>query len=261
MRRRIYRSSFKPRSIRKSEAKATRKLIFNLVIVVVLIFVFFIWGLPLIVGSLGFLNKNKPAVQSESVKVDEAIAPPVLYIPYEATNSANISVSGYSTPLSKVELYIDNELKSLIQTDSEGKFTESSFSLNLGINNIYAVTVNDDDKKSLPSKTIKLLYSNEKPLLEITEPADNAQINGGDEQSSSSNKKVKVVGKTDPDNSVTVNGATIIVNSDGNFQTELNINDGDNTITIISSNSYGNTNQIQKTVKYTPQEPSPSPSP
>lgn len=254
MRRPIYRSTFKPRSIRKSESRAQRKLIFNLVLVVLLVFVFFNWGLPFIIGSLGFLNKNKPVAKIEDVKVDEAIAPPVLFIPFESTNSATLPISGYSTPLTRVELYIDDELKNSIQTDSEGKFTAEAISLNLGTNNIYAITVNDAEKKSLPSKTIKLYYSNEKPSLEITQPADGTEIKGGD-------KKVTVTGKADPETSVTVNRSTVIVNSEGNFQTTIGINDGDNTITIISQDSFGNTNQIQRIVKYTPQDPSPSPSP
>jgi hypothetical protein len=268
MRRPVYRSTFKPRSIRRSESKAQRKLIFNLILVVVLVFVFFNWGLPFIIGSLSFLNKNKPSQTLTETKIDEAIAPPVLFIPFESTNSAKLPISGYSTPLAKVELFVDDELKSSIQTDSEGKFTIEAVNLSLGTNNIYAVTVNEAEKKSLPSKTIKLYYSNEKPLLEVTQPADGAEIKGGDEQSSSSNeqssssnKKITVAGKTDPNNSVTINGSTVIVNSEGNFQTSIGINDGDNIITIVSSNSFGNINQIQKTVKYVPQEPSPSPAP
>lgn len=254
MRRPVYRSSFKPRSIRRSESKVKRKLIFNLILVIVLVFVFFTWVLPLIIGSLSFLNKSKPKSSEEITTIDEAIAPPVLFIPYESTNSATLPISGYSTPLSRVKIYIDDELKNLAQTDSEGKFSTDSITLNEGTNNIYAVTVNDSDKKSLPSKTIKLYYSNEKPTLEVSQPADGMAINGGD-------KKVTVSGKTDPNNSVTVNGSTVIVNSEGNFQTSIGLNDGDNTITIVSSNSYGNTNQIQRIVKYIPQEPSPSPSP
>lgn len=254
MRRPKYRFTFKPRSIRKSEAKATKKLIFNLVLVVILVFVFFSWGLPLFVGSLGFLNKSKPKNTSVVTSIDEAIAPPVLFIPFESTNSATLPLSGYSTHLSKVEIYINDELKSLAQTDSEGKFNTNSIMLNLGTNNIYAITVNDADKKSLPSKTIKLYYSNEKPSLEVSQPTDGTEIKGGD-------KKITVAGKTDPDNTVNVNGSTIIVNSEGNFQTSIAVNDGDNIITITSSNNFGNTNQILKTVKYTPQDPSPSPSP
>ena len=254
MRRPTYRSSFKPRSLRHSESKAKKKLIFNLVIVVVLIYVFFNWGLPFLLGNLSFLNKYKSVKPVEEVKIDEAIAPPVLYVPFEATNSASLPISGYATPLSKVEIYIDDELKSQTNTDAEGKFTSDPIVLNLGSNNLYALTINDKDKKSLPSKTIKLFYSNEKPTLEVREPADGTEIKGGD-------KKVKVVGKTDPNNSVTVNGSTVIVNSEGNFQTQININDGDNVIAVVSSTNFGTSNQMERRVKYTPQDASPSPSP
>lgn len=254
MRRPIYhRSNIKPRSVRRSESKAKQRLIFNLVFITVLIFVFFNWGLPFIIGSLSFLNKSKPAQISEDIKVDEAIAPPVLYIPFEATNSSTLIISGYAKPLSKIEIYIDEELKSQISTDSEGKFTTGSLLLNLGTNNIYALTINDSDEKSLPSKNIKVFYNNEKPVLEVSEPIDGAEIKGGD-------KKVKVAGKTDPNNSVTINGATVIVNSAGNFQTEIVLTDGDNVLKIVSSNNFGNNNSIERKVKYTPQDPSPSPS-
>jgi hypothetical protein len=250
---RRYRPTIKPRSLRHSESKAKKRLLINLAVIVTLIYVFFNWGLPFIIGSLSFLNKTKPTSVAEEAKIDEAIAPPVLYIPFEATNSASIAISGYATPLSKVEVYIDEELKAQTTTDSEGKFTTSPLALNLGSNNIYALTINDSDKKSLPSKNIKVYYNNEKPQLEVNEPADGTEIKGGD-------KKVKVAGKTDPNNSVTVNGATVIVNSEGAFQTTLNLNDGDNTITVTASTNFGTTNQLERKVKYVPQDPSPSPS-
>lgn len=217
-------------------------------------YVFFMWILPFVIGQLSFLNKKNTTVDAESLKIDEAIAPPVLYIPYEATNSASLPISGYAAPLSRVEVYVDDEIKSQTSTDTEGKFTTGDIALNLGTNNITAVTINDRDKKSLPSKNIKLYYSNEKPKLEISEPGDGAEIKGGD-------KKVKVAGKTDPNNSIAVNGSTVIVDSEGNWQTVIVLNDGDNTLTITSSNSFGNTNQTQRIVKYTSGDASPSPSP
>ena len=212
------------------------------------------WGLPFIIGQLSFLNKRETPIDASSLKIDEAIAPPVLYIPFEATNSASLPISGYAAPLSKVEIYIDDEIKSQTATDTEGKFTSIPLSLNLGTNNIHAVTISDSDKKSLPSKNIRLYYSSEKPQLEISEPGDGVEISGGD-------KKVKVAGITDPNNSVTINGSTVIVDSEGNFQTVIALNDGDNTVTVIASNSFGNNNQLQRIVRYSSQEPSPSPSP
>lgn len=252
MRRPVYRSSFKPRSLRHNESKAKKRLIITVAAILIVSYVFFVWILPFIIGQLSFLNKKNTTVDAESLKIDEAIAPPVLYIPYEATNSASLEFTGYAAPLSKVELYIDGEIKTQTSTDSEGKFTTGQVALNLGTNNITAVTINDSDKKSLPSKNIKLYYSNEKPNLEISEPADGASITG--------DKKVKVAGKTDVNNSVTVNGSTVIVDSEGNFQTIVPINDGENTITIKSSNSFGNIEETSRKVNYASNDPSPSPS-
>lgn len=257
MRKPLYRSSYnsyKPRSIRHSESRAKRNLIITIVVILVGIYVMVAYGLPFIIGHLSFLNRRDTTVDAESLKIDEAIAPPVLYIPFEATNSATLPISGYAAPDSRVEIYIDDEIKTQISTDSEGKFMTSPIELNLGTNNIKAVTINDKDKKSLPSKNIKLYFSNEKPKLEVSEPGDGTEIKGGD-------KKVKVAGKTDVNNSVTVNGSTVIVDSDGNFSTVASLNDGDNTLKITASNSFGNSESLERKVKYSPQDPSPSPSP
>ena len=252
MRRPVYRSTFKPRSLKHNESRAKKRLIITIVGILIVSYVFFVWILPFVIGQLSFLNKKNTTVDVESLKIDEAIAPPVLYIPYEATNSASLEFSGYAAPLSKVELYIDGEIKNQTTTDSEGKFTTSPVALNLGTNNISAVTINDADKKSLPSKNIKLYYSNEKPKLEISEPADGAQLSG--------DKKVKVAGKTDVNNSVTVNGSTVIIDSEGAFQTVVALNDGENTLTIRASNTFGNTEETSRKVNFVSAEPSPSPS-
>lgn len=254
MRRPTYsRSSFKPRSVRHSESKARNRLIITLVVIIGLIFIFFTWVLPFIIGHLSFLNSYKSKDSAEVVTIDEAIAPPVLFIPYEATNSASIPISGYATPLSKIEVYINDSLKAAINSDADGKFTTDQVGLEDGTNNIYAVTLNDAGKKSLPSKTIRLLYSNDKPILSVSEPADGTEIRG--------DKKVKVAGKTDPNDTVTINGSTAIVNSDGIFETFVPLNDGDNTLTIVAANSFGNNTQTTRLVKFIPQDASPSPSP
>lgn len=253
--RKVYRSTaYRPRSIRHSESRTKRRFIFTVVAVLVGTFVFFVWVLPFIIGQLSFLNKREKPIDAEALKIDEAIAPPVLFIPFEATNSGTLPISGYAAPNSKVEVYVDEEIKSQVDTDSEGKFTSSPIALNLGTNNINAVTINKSKDKSLPSKNIKLYYSNEKPELTVNEPGDGTEIKGGD-------KKVKVAGKTEENNSITVNGSTVIVNGEGSFETVVALNDGDNTITVVASNSFGNSEQIQRLVKYASQEPSPSPSP
>lgn len=204
-----------------------------------------VWGLPFLIGSLSVFNKFKPSTAKQESVEDLAIAPPILNIPFEATSSSTLQISGHSTPNSEVEIYFDDEIKDMVETNSEGNFKTDPLELSLGTNNIYGKTISDKGIKSLPSKTIKLLFNNEKPKLEIAEPQDNAQIKGGD-------KKIRVSGTTDSNNIVSVNGLNTIVNSEGNFSIEVNINEGDNVIQISASNQVGNSNQVERKVNYTP---------
>ncbi len=237
------RHRYRPRSIRRLEKKAKRNLILSTIVFLIFSFFLITWGLPTLIGGLSFLNKFKQTTPTETIE-DTGLAPPVLNIPYEATNSANIKISGYATKNSQIEIYFDDSLQETIQTSGDGSFETGNLELREGTNNIHAITVNND-KKSLPSKTIKLLFSKEKPKLEVIEPPDNYQISSGD-------KKVKVSGKVDNQNPVTVNGTTVIVSSDGNFSTEISINEGDNTIEIIATNNFGNLSKIERKVVYTP---------
>ena len=244
--RRNYSYKYKPRSVRKLERKAKKGLITTIVISIVLIFVLLNWGIPALIGSLSVFNKFKTNPPKQvNTEGNAAIAPPVLSIPYEATNTAKINISGYSQPNSKVEIYIDDELQDTVLVTGDGSFTSYDIELRLGTNNIYGKTINDQDKKSLSSKNIKILFSDEKPLLEISEPEDNKEIKGGD-------KKVRVSGRSAFENSVTVNGSTVIVNSEGNFTTEIPINEGDNIITIMATDQYGNSENAERKVKYSP---------
>src|SRR3989344_7780530 len=242
---RRYKSSYTPRSVRRLKRQGSKKIILTIILGILVIYFMLSWGLPTLIGGLSFLNrfKDDPQKPNSSAIADLAIAPPVLNIPFEATSSSTLQISGYAMPDAEVEIYLDDELRTTVKTESNGKFQTDSLDLALGTNNISGKTVLDN-KKSLPSKNIRLIYSNEKPKLELAEPTDNTQIKGGD-------KKIRVSGKTDPENSITVNGTTVIVNGDGNFSTTVNINDGDNVITVISTNQVGNPTKIERKVNYT----------
>lgn len=249
---RKYRTTYTPRSVRHEKNRTRNRIIFAIISVIVLGYLSLTWGLPTLVGGLTYIThfNSKPVVKNTSDE-DIAIPPPVLNIPYEATNTATLAISGYTTPNTKVEIYIDDDLKTTADVKNDGNFQTEEIALLIGTNNIYGKTVNGD-KKSLASKNIKLYYDNEKPKLDISSPADNQEVKGGDETSSSSNKKIRVVGSTDPQNSVTINGSTVIVNGAGDFATDVNINDGDNTITIVGTNRFGNSVSVERKVKYSP---------
>ncbi len=237
-------NSYTPRSLRKLQRNTRKKLIFTIIFAIFLGFALINWGLPNLIGGLVAINRLKSHPKPADLAENPAIAPPVLNIPFDATNSATLNLTGYSTPNSRVEIYIDDELKTTVDANSDGNFSVDNLSLSEGTNNIYGKTLDDNaSNKSLPSKTIRLVYSNEKPKLEIIEPNDGTQIKGGD-------KKIKVSGNTDNQASLTINNQTIIVNGEGHFSTDIPLNDGDNTISVVSTNTVGNSTKIERKVNY-----------
>lgn len=240
-----YNKAFKPRSLRRTEKKIKQNIVLVVILSIIIIYALLNWGLPLLIDSLSLFKGLQSKTETVKALEDAAIAPPFLNIPFEATNSATIDIQGYASPNLKIEIYVDDNLKTTVQTDSEGNFKAENILLELGINNIYGKTVNEEGAKSLSSKNIKVIYSNDRPTLEISEPGDGSQIKGGD-------KKVKVSGKTDPDSSVTVNSISAIIRNDGTFSTEVNINDGDNIITVVATNSVSNSSKVERKVNYAP---------
>lgn len=233
---------------RRIERKSKKNFLLTLVICGFLIFILIAWFIPTFIGSLSFLNSYKqPVKNTKSVSENASLAPPVLNIPYEATNTASIVIHGYTTPETSVEIYLNDELSTTTKSTSNGSFTSDSVNLDLGKNSISGITIDAEGNKSYGSKPIIISYSNEKPVLEITNPQDNSEIKGGD-------KKVTVNGKTndDQDITVTINGSRIIVSSDGTFTKILEINEGDNDISITATDKAGNTTEVKRKVVYQP---------
>ena len=126
---------------------------------------------------------------------------------------------------------------------SDGSFIIENVSLVLGTNNIYGKTL-DEGEESLPSKTIRVLYDNEKLPLAIFEPEDGKKIQG--------ERKLRISGKTEPGARVFINGSQTIVDKDGNFFTEQLLNDGDNNFNIRAEDSATNITEVERSVSFTP---------
>lgn len=233
---------------RRWEKKSKKKIYLTLTVIAILLYSFFTWFLPTLIGSLSFVNQFKPAPTPVPQVADSVtLAPPVLNIPFEATGSSTIKVKGYASPNTSVKIYLDDDLKSTVKTSGDGSFTSDDITLSLGSNNIYGKTVDESNHESLPSTTLRISYINEKPDLSVDSPADNQVINGGD-------KKVTVSGKVNPKEnmSLTINGQVIILKDDGSFSQSIDINEGDNNIVIKAIDQVGNSAQVTRKVTYNP---------
>ncbi|QQG43413.1 MAG: hypothetical protein HYW45_00135 [Candidatus Daviesbacteria bacterium] len=236
-----YRSRIRSHSTRRSK----QNFFATIIIALLLLFISINWILPALVSVMGKIRNlgNQTSKISSQVADNPTLAPPVFIIPYQATNSAQIDIKGYATTNSKVELYLDEELKDTVAVNEDGTFVFQNISLNLGLNNIYGKTLDEKDQASLPSKNIQLIYDNTKPSLQVNEPEDGKTVTGGE-------KNIKISGKTNPDAQVTVNEVTVIVDKEGNFSTSQALNEGDNNFTIRAGDAAGNYAEVVRRVSY-----------
>lgn len=233
------------RSYKKLVKSSQRNFIITLILIVLLTYITIKWLLPYFVNGIGFVKDSLKPAKKVADNLQSSLAPPILNIPYEATNSAQINIKGYGTPNSQVAIFLDDEKKDIVEVAEDGSFKIKDLQLSLGTNNIFGKSIDEENQESLPSKLIKIIYDNEKPKLEVTEPEDDKKITGGD-------KKVKISGNNEVGARVFVNDNQIIVDKEGNFSTAQDLNEGENSFNIKAVDSASNETEIFRKVTYSP---------
>lgn len=152
-----------------------------------------------------------------------------------------------------INLYIDGvEVDGTISvTNSSGTYTCSyipTTALKDGSHTIkYEVYDNDGN---VSTSEIILTVDTVAPSLTISQPEDNAKVN---------KTPVTVSGYTNDLTSspvsVTVNGNSVTVDSNGYFSTAVSLENGDNTIVIIATDSAGKSTTITRTVNFNNKPP------
>jgi hypothetical protein len=218
-----------------------RKAIHNILIAVfgfiILIVLFIVFGEKLLVGFSLLSEKmdaNSNTNTSSNQQDDTYIIPPALNATATATNSAQISISGTAQKNQTVNLYLNTQMIDTTSADSNGKFNFSSVTLQQGQNTITAKAANNNNKESGDSNALTISYSKSAPSLSITQPQD------GQTFTKSSSPTLGIQGKTDPNDQVTVNGAWAIVDDQGNYNYLYTLQNGDNDIKVIATDSEGN---------------------
>lgn len=68
----------------------------------------------------------------------------------------------------------------------------------------------------------------------------------------SDQKRIDVTGTTDPDATITINGVSAIVRSDGKYFDQVTLESGKNTVTVVSTSRYGKTTTEKRDVTFQP---------
>lgn len=239
--------AYHPRRRQNYSRPSNPKLRFylTLIIIGIILYATIFWILPVFVNGVGLVTSIfKTTPKSKQVSEEVTLAPPVFNIPFEETNSSPIEIKGFAAPNAKIQLYLDDHLKDEVTTLDDGSFTFENVNLVLGTNNIYGKTLDDKNKESLPSKTIIVIYDDDKPSLEVTEPEDGKNVQG--------ERKLNISGKTEPEAKIFINDSQTIVKSDGTFTTQFSLNDGDNQFNIKAQDKAGNFTEVSRKVIFKP---------
>lgn len=224
---------------RKLEQQSKKNLFFSLLGIIALFFILIKFDIPLLVNFSGFISNPKNSLEKKE-NAEIFIPPPVLDSLPQATGSAKIIISGFALEKQEIELFINNDL---IDKTSVGKDGTFSFleDISTGENTIKTRAV-VKDKKSEFSKPLIITLRNKTPSLDINSPTEGQAF-------AKEQNLIDVIGNTDPDVKVTVNGFRAIIDSNGRFTYKLTLKSGENNIKIVGEDDAGN--KAEKEIKVT----------
>lgn len=236
----MYRSRLQKAEEKNNIKKAIWLFAGAIAILVVLVF----WGIPLLVRLVVVIGDIKGGQGTDKTDFIPP-APPRLLVPFEATNSRTINVSGRSEPGATVFLTLNKDAEGSVVVKEDGNFEFGSVSLAEGKNDLIAVAVDASGNKSQSSETLSIYYSNKEPKLEITSPTDRQVVTG-------QNDKIEIKGQTDPNNRVIVNDRWVVLGTDGKFSYLYKLTSGENNLVITSTDRTGNMAKKELVVVYNP---------
>lgn len=235
----------KSRLSKIEEKRSIRQAVLFGGLTLILIAFLLFFGIPGLIKLAVFFGNIRSTNQPIETQEDLPPPPPHFKAVPEATNSSKISLAGYGQAGSTVKISLDNIEKKEVIVNTQGEFSVVNFSLKKGENKITAIAYDKSGKKSRPSEEITIVFDNQPPTLQIISPKDKDEFFDKD-------KEIKVEGETDTEASVDVNGRFVIVGANGNFQTTLELKEGENEIRVTTRDIAGNQTEKKLKVKYTP---------
>jgi len=237
----FFKSKSRSRLERKEDEEITKKTIFLGVFTVLIFILVIVFGLPLLVKLSIILGEARSKNKTEISEKGLPPLPPRIVLPFEATNSASLVLTGVAEPKVTVELLRNDVSLGKESVDDKGTFTFKGISLDKGENIFTAVASTEKEGNSELSKPATILYIDEAPELVMTNPSeDKLTVDVAD---------FDVVGKSQVGNRVTVNGHLAMVDDEGGFKYKLQLNVGKNSVEIMVKDSAGN--ETKKTVEIT----------
>lgn len=235
----------KTRLARKQEAKNTRRAIIYIALTLVLALVLVFVGIPLLIRMAIFLGNLRTSSKLPEQTDTIPPSPPRLVAPFEATNSAQFSLKGFTESGATIKIYNSGLSFGETVADSEGSFVLENLKLTSGRNEITAIAQDAAGNESQPSASTVIEFDTTPPALEITSPENGATITGLE-------NKIILEGRTEEGAIIYVNNRLVVVGPEGDFDYQYPLEEGENTLTIIAQDKAGNQTEKELKINYSP---------
>lgn len=236
-------TQYRSRLARKESRRLMRQAVLMLVIAVVIVVAGAFWGIPAMVRLAGVLGEINSA--NEPVEVNQVVAPyaPRLVVPYEATSSSSIAISGFAPAETSVTLSNNGESVATTTTNQQGEFTFSQVLLSRGENQLVAIAA-ANNVQSPPSPVYSIVFDNTPPQITIDSPTDGSALYGITSQN------ITIRGQVDKPSQVYINDRFTVLSADLVFSQQFRLNNGENTIVVRAVDSAGNISQNEIKVSF-----------
>lgn len=227
---------------RRIEEKTKKNLLLSVLGIILIMFVVFKFGLPLLINLSLFLSGSRTNQEQSKIQSPSFIDPPILNPFPAATSSADIIISGIASKDQTINLYINGALINETKAQDDGDFSFEE-TIKPGENTIKVKAI-VGKKESEFSKSMTVALKSSPPFLNVSSPSDG--------QSFKDQNMVDVHGTTDSDVKITINGFWAITDSQGLFSYSLPLKNGENKIKIIATDIAGNKTEKEVMVTYSP---------
>lgn len=228
---------------RLEDRKAKKRITLAVAGIFVIMSLVGLFGVKALISFSVFVDKIRGNSPAQSAQNQSVILPPTLDPPVAATNTAVLSVTGKGTPNLSLIIYLNDAQLKKQSVPTDGNFSINNIQLADGTNTISAKLTDDKGTLSDLSNVVTVFYAHKPPKLDITSPGDNTNVTGDP-------NSISVAGSTDDNVTVSINDRLVVIRSDNSFSYNFPLNDGDNILTIVATDTAGNQSKITRKVTY-----------
>ncbi|MBQ6436430.1 hypothetical protein IJJ27_02610 [bacterium] len=210
-------------------------------LIVASVLIYLVWVFPALVSWTGELNSAKYIAPESNVRPQM----PLFNAPPTDTNVASVKMSGFGTPGSKVQLVVNGDARPqyLVEVGINGEFA-LMVDLDEGENTIQAYSYDDRGLESKVTKKYSVNLDTKIPEIDLQAPENGQEFMGTGVQT------ITIHGQTEPGAKVVVNNTAGRANSEGIFDINYRLTDGNNILEVVATDAAENEAHVTIQVRY-----------